>query len=90
MQIHKILSNNIVLSGGSTLLHGFADRLRKELILCSSFRGLIDKEITGRVPILKDINVLALPGREYGPWIGGSKLATLDTFKRVIIHFFSL
>ncbi|XP_027072026.1 actin-100-like [Coffea arabica] len=86
VHVQKILSNNIVLSGGSTLLRGFADRVRKELILCSSFRGLIDKEITGRVPILKNISVLALPGREYGPWIGGSKLAALDTFKQMWIR----
>ncbi|XP_027174625.1 actin-100-like [Coffea eugenioides] len=72
VHIQKILSNNIVLSGGSTLLRGFADRL--------------SKEITGRVPIIKNINVHALPGREYGPWIGGSKLATLYTFKRMWIR----
>lgn len=68
VDIRKDLYGNIVLSGGSTLFPGIADRLRKE--------------ITALAPSGVDIKVIAHPERKYSPWIGGSILASLDTFQQ--------
>ncbi|KAM9987800.1 hypothetical protein ACTFIZ_003153 [Dictyostelium cf. discoideum] len=65
--IHKYLYGNIVLSGGSTLFPGFADRMNKEL--------------TALAPSTMKIKIIAPPERKYSVWIGGSVLASLSTFQ---------
>ena len=65
--IHKDLFSNIVLSGGSTMFPGFAERMKKE--------------INALAPTTK-INVIASPKRKYLPWLGGSLLASLPTFRQ--------
>jgi len=64
MDIRKDLWSNIVLSGGSTMFKGIADRLTWEL---SHFTDL-------------EVKVVAPPKRKYSPWIGGSTLSSLNTF----------
>ncbi|XP_052833092.1 actin, cytoplasmic [Octopus bimaculoides] len=61
-KIRKDLFANIVLSGGSTMFPGFAERMQKE--------------ISALAPPDTEINIIALPEREYSPWIGGSRLAS--------------
>ncbi|KAM9987798.1 hypothetical protein ACTFIZ_003151 [Dictyostelium cf. discoideum] len=63
--IHKDLYGNVVLSGGSTMFPGFADRMNKEL--------------TALAPSTMEINIIAPPERKYSVWIGGSILASLPT-----------
>lgn len=65
------LLSNIVLSGGTTLFPGFADRLTKEL--------------TALVPSTMKVKVLAPPERKYSVWIGGSILASLPSFQHMWI-----
>ncbi|KAF3447880.1 hypothetical protein FNV43_RR08586 [Rhamnella rubrinervis] len=65
----KQLYGNIILSGGSTMFPGIADRMTKE--------------ITALAPRGMNINVVAPPEREYSAWIGGSILASLSTFQQV-------
>merc|ERR1712062_565411 len=60
---------NIVLSGGSTLFKGFGDRLLSEV------KKLAPKDIKIRISAPQD--------RLYSTWIGGSILASLDTFKKM-------
>jgi len=69
MDLRKILYQNIVLSGGSTLLKGFGDRLLLEL----------------KKNLAKDmkIRIAAPQERLYSTWMGGSILASLDTFKKM-------
>lgn len=67
--LRKILFQNIVLSGGSTLYKGFGDRLLFEM------RKLASKDIK--------IKISAPQERLYSTWIGGSILASLDTFKKM-------
>jgi len=69
VDIRKDLFANIVLSGGSTLFPGLAERMTKE--------------ITALAPSHTKIKVFAPPERKYSTWIGGSILASLNTFKRV-------
>lgn len=63
--------NNIVLSGGSTMFPGFADRMRKEL--------------DATVPSTVKTKVIAPPERKYSPWIGGSILSSLSSFQQMWI-----
>lgn len=69
MDLRKMLYQNIVLSGGSTLFKGFGDRLLSEI----------------RKHAAKDmkIRIAAPQERIYSTWMGGSILASLDTFKKM-------
>jgi actin-related protein len=71
VEMHKDLCANIVLSGGTTMYPGFADRMQKE--------------ITALAPSTMKINIIAPPERNYSVWIGGSVLASLPTFKEMLI-----
>jgi centractin len=70
MDLRKALFANIVLSGGATLTKGFGDRLLLEL------QRLAVKDMR--------IKIFAPPERKYSTWIGGSILAGLSTFRKVI------
>ncbi|RZB42862.1 actin [Glycine soja] len=68
IDIKKDLYGNIVLSDGSTMFPGIADRM--------------SKEITALAPSSMKIKVVAPPKRKYSVWIGGSILASLSTFQQ--------
>ncbi|KAJ3052781.1 Actin-2 [Rhizophlyctis rosea] len=69
LDLRKSLFSNVVLSGGSTLFKGFGDRLLNEV------KKLALKDIK--------IKISAPPERKYSTWIGGSILASLNTFKKM-------
>jgi actin beta/gamma 1 len=71
VDIRKDLYANIVLSGGTTMYEGIADRLTKEMVALAP-------------PTMK-IKVVAPPERKYSVWIGGSILASLSTFQQMWI-----
>ena len=71
MDIRKELYGNIVLSGGTTMFPGIADRM--------------SKEITQLAPSSMKIKVVAPPERKYSVWIGGSILSSLSTFQQMWI-----
>jgi actin-related protein len=71
IDIRKDLYGNIVLSGGTTMFDGIADRMTKEL--------------TNLAPASMKIKVVAPPERKYSVWIGGSILASLSTFQQMWI-----
>ncbi|KHN75988.1 Actin-2 [Toxocara canis] len=68
IDIRKDLYANNVLSGGSTMYPGIADRMQKE--------------ITALAPSTMKIKIIAPPERKYSVWIGGSILASLSTFQQ--------
>jgi centractin len=68
LELRRPLWGNIVLSGGTTLLPGFGERLLHEL-----------KALGGDVKI----NISAPKERRFSTWMGGSILATLGTFKQM-------
>jgi centractin len=68
LELRRPLWSNIVLSGGSTLLDGFGERLLNEL-----------KVLGGDMKI----NISAPKERRFSTWMGGSILATLGTFKQM-------
>ncbi|MCD7449105.1 actin [Datura stramonium] len=65
VDIRKDLFANIVLSGGSTMFPGIAERM--------------SKEITALAPSCTKIKVIAPPERKFSTWIGGSVPASLST-----------
>jgi len=69
--IHNDLFAKIVLSAGSTMFAGIADRLTKE--------------ISSITPAAMKIKIVAPPERNYSAWIGGSILASLSTFQKMWI-----
>ncbi|XP_023734296.1 actin-7 [Lactuca sativa] len=71
VDLRKYFYENILLSGGSTMFSGFADRM--------------SKEITSLAPSSMKIKVFAPPERKYSVWIGGSILASLSTFQQMWI-----
>eukprot|EP00121_Abeoforma_whisleri_P001187 Awhi_evm1s1054 len=71
VDIRKDLYANTVLSGGTTMFPGIADRVQKELVTLA--------------PATMKIEIVAPPERKYPVWIGGSILASLATFQRMWI-----
>jgi len=71
VDIRKDLYGNIVLSGGTTMFPGIAERMTKE--------------ITALAPAAMKIKVIAPPERKYSVWIGGSILSSLSTFQQMWI-----
>jgi len=71
VDIRKDLYANIVLSGGTTMFSGIAERLTKEIVALA--------------PSTMKIKVVAPPERKYSVWIGGSILASLSTFQQMWI-----
>ena len=71
VDIRKDLYGNIVLSGGTTMFPGIAERMTKE--------------ITSLAPSTMKIKVVAPPERKYSVWIGGSILSSLSTFQAMWI-----
>merc|ERR1712137_746452 len=68
VDIRKDLCANTVLSGGTTMYPGIADRMQKE--------------ITALAPSTIKIKIIAPPERKYSVWIGGSILASLSPSNR--------
>jgi actin beta/gamma 1 len=71
VDIRKDLYGNVVLSGGTTMFPGIADRMTKE--------------ITALAPPTMKVKVVAPPERKYSVWIGGSILSSLSTFQQMWI-----
>ena len=65
--------SNIVLSGGSTLFPGYAERLQKEITALQL------------VPSTMKVKIIAPLKRKMSSWIGGSIVASLSTFQALWI-----
>jgi len=71
VDIRKDLYANNVLSGGTTMFPGIADRMQKEIITMA--------------PSTIKVKIIAPPERKYSVWIGGSILTSLSTFQSMWI-----
>jgi centractin len=71
MDIRRTLFSDIILAGGSTMFDGFGDRLLSEM------RKLAPRDTK--------IKIWAPPDRVLSTWVGGSILASLATFKKMVI-----
>jgi len=66
VDVRRDLLKNVILSGGTTMYEGIADRLKSEL--------------TTLAPPGSEIRIVATPDRKYAVWKGASTLASLSTF----------
>lgn len=86
LDLRPTLYQNIILSGGTTLIRNFGDRLVSELKshqytqTNSSIWG--SKVVSSKETRMK-IKIYAPPERKYSTWIGGSILAGLSTFRKM-------
>jgi actin beta/gamma 1 len=71
VDIRRDLFGNVVLSGGTTMFPGIAERMTKELAALA--------------PSTVKIRIIAAPERKYSVWIGGSILSSLSTFEQMWI-----
>eukprot|EP00698_Gefionella_okellyi_P019899 TRINITY_DN6173_c0_g1_i1.p1 TRINITY_DN6173_c0_g1~~TRINITY_DN6173_c0_g1_i1.p1 ORF type:complete len:379 (-),score=80.18 TRINITY_DN6173_c0_g1_i1:152-1288(-) len=71
VDIRRDLYNNIVLSGGTTMFPGIAERMLKD--------------VQQLAPSSVKVKVIASPERKYSVWIGGSILGSLSTFQQMWI-----
>ncbi|MEQ2295160.1 hypothetical protein AMECASPLE_011252 [Ameca splendens] len=71
VDIRRDLYSNVLLSGGSTMFPGFADRMQRE--------------VTALTPSAMKVKILAPPGRNYSAWFGGSILASMSTFQQMLL-----
>ena len=71
IDIRKNLYANTILSGGSTMFPGFANRMQKE--------------ITALVPPSMKVKIVAPASRKYSVWMGGSVLASHKAFQKMWI-----
>jgi centractin len=89
LDLRPSLYQNIILSGGNTLLQNFGDRLISELkqqqtSSTTQYTNVWNKLIaTTSYDTKMKIKIYAPPERKYSTWIGGSILAGLSTFKKM-------
>jgi actin-related protein len=67
LDLRRELYSNVVLSGGTSMFPGFAER--------------ISRELNSMVPPSIRVKIISPPERKYSVWIGGSILASLATFQ---------
>ena len=66
VDVRRDLLKNVILSGGTTMYEGIADRVKSEL--------------TTLAPPGSEVRIVATPDRKYAVWKGASTLASLSTF----------
>ena len=71
IDIRTDLYENVVISGGTTMFAGLAERLQKE--------------IQDKAPASVAVEVEASDERKYSVWVGGSILSSLSTFQNMWI-----
>ena len=71
VDIRRDMYANVVISGGTTMFPGLADRLQNEL--------------SNLAPSTMKIRVISPPERKYSVWIGGSILGSLSSFQQMWI-----
>jgi len=71
IDVRTDLYGNVVLSGGTTMYPGIAER--------------VEKELKALAPASMKIKIVAPPERKYAVWIGGSILGSLHSFREMMI-----
>lgn len=72
IDVRRDLFRNVVLSGGTTMFPGIAERLTKEM------KALAPQKV--------DVKVAASPQRRYLVWMGASIVAQLSSFQNMLIY----
>jgi actin-related protein len=69
IEIRRDLFQNVILSGGTTMMKGFQERVQKQLPDIS--------------PQNVKVKVLGGSDRKFLPWVGGSILSSLGSFQQM-------
>ncbi|CAI5759756.1 unnamed protein product [Candida verbasci] len=89
LDLRPTLYQNLILSGGNTLIKNFGDRMLKELKdlqVDKTESSIWNKSISNSAYNTKmKVKIYAPNERKYTTWIGGSILASLSTFKKMWI-----
>ncbi len=64
-EMHKVMYDNVILAGGSSMYAGMPDRIKKEISTNTDY----------------DTNIVVNEERHLAAWIGASVLSTLDSFQ---------
>lgn len=88
LDLRPMLYQNVILSGGNTLLAGFGERLIGELKALQRHNihlsgNWMNLRPTNDYDTKLKIKIHAPPERKYSTWIGGSILAGLSTFRKM-------
>lgn len=85
LDLRPTLFQNIILSGGTTLMKNIGERLLSELKddQQQSSSSLWSSKNTTAYDTKMKVKIFAPPERKYTTWIGGSILAGLSTFKKM-------
>lgn len=83
LDLRPSLYQNVVLSGGSTLMKNFGDRMLSELKSQQRVQNGLSWLVSQSKDLSTKIKIYAPPERKYSTWIGGSILAGLSTFKKL-------
>lgn len=88
IDIRRDLYGNIVMSGGTTMFPGIADRMNKEITAFAPSNMRVMSHSMTLLPVtlthsLCQVKIVAPPERKYSVWIGGSILASLSTFQNL-------
>ncbi len=74
--LKETLVNNIILSGGTTMIHGFSERIKKEL---SGYKDENEWSLEFKPIVVADNN------RYISKWIGMSMIASMSAFDKLFI-----
>ena len=74
--LKETLVNNIILSGGTTMIHGFSERIKKEL---SGYKDENEWSLEFKPNVIADNN------RYISKWIGMSMIASMSAFDKLFI-----
>lgn len=85
LDLRPTLYQNIILSGGTTVLRNFGDRLLAELkdSQVTNTPSIWNSRVTTAKETRMKIKIYAPPERKFSTWIGGSILAGLSTFRKM-------
>ncbi|XP_054161007.1 actin, clone 302-like [Oppia nitens] len=78
VDLRKEMYVNIILSGGTTMFTGLADRMQKEM------QSLAQSSSSSSLSSM-NIKIIAPPERKYSVWIGGSIVGSLSCFQQMCI-----
>ena len=77
--MRKVMLQNIVLSGGTTMMPGFAQRIKSTLF--HHFEGDFTYSSLNH-----HANIVAELNRDISTWVGGSMVASMSSFEKVFIR----
>jgi actin beta/gamma 1 len=84
-ELKKTMFGNIILSGGTTMMSGFSNRIYKELPTHLSHFNYDNSNNKSDIEFSHLTNIVSEGYRNIAPWIGASMVASMSTFNQVFV-----